>query len=378
MRAAVDLSQSPPRIEVPRDYNAAAEFIDANLDDGRGGRTALIDDAGAYTYTDLHERVNRAGNVLRSLGAGMETRVMLCLLDSVDFPPVFWGAIKTGATAIPVNTLLTSSDYDYMLRDSRARILVVSAALLEKFAPILADQPHLEQVIVADGETGADHQSLGALLDAASATLPVAATQSDDVAFWLYTSGSTGTPKGSVHLHGDLVVTAALYGCGVLGIHADDVVFSAAKFFFAYGLGNSMTFPFYVGATAAVIAERPTPAAVMRILATHEPTIFYGVPTLYGAILADPGDARDQGFPRLRLCVSAGEALPESVARAWEDRFATKILDGLGSTELLHIFLSNRVDDVHYGTSGTAVPGYQLRIIDEQGGKVVDGEMGEL
>ena len=375
--AEIDLKVSPPRIDVPRQYNAAFEFIDRNLIGDRAGRTAVVDDAGAYSYAELGERVNRAGQALRDLGAGMETRVMLCLLDGIDFPSLFWGAIKLGAVAIPVNTLLTTKDYDYMLRDSRARILVVSDALYEKFAPILDDQPHLERVIVSGNESHG-HQSFGALMAAARPDLEAAPTKRDDVAFWLYTSGSTGAPKGSVHLHSDLVVTAVLYGLGVLGIRSDDVVFSAAKLFFAYGLGNAMTFPLYVGASAVLLAGRPTPDAVMQVLQRHEPTIFYGVPTLYGAILADPANDRTRGFAKLRLCVSAGEALPEGVGRAWQERFGVEILDGLGSTEMLHIFLSNRAGAVRYGTSGTPMPGYELRLLGEDGAPAATGEIGEL
>ena len=279
--------------------------------------------------------------------------------------------------------------------------MVVSDALLDRFGPALADQPHIEQVVVAGGEAhgnaqasagadaagqpetaaatgGSGHHRLADLLADASPQLDPAPTTCDDVAFWLYTSGSTGTPKGSMHLHRDLVTTAVHYGVATLGIREDDLVYSAAKLFFAYGLGNGMTFPFYVGATAVVLAGRPTPDAVMSILREHQPTIFYGVPTLYGAMLAlPPGDAVD-GSSRLRLAASAGEALPAEIGSAWEARFGAPILDGLGSTEMLHIFLSNRRGDVRYGTSGKAVPGYRLRLIAETGEPAAAGEIGEL
>ena len=384
--ARVDRSTTPSTIELPRAYNAAVEFIDANLSKGREHKTAFIDAAGRYTYGELAERVNRAGNALRALGAGMETRVLMCMLDGIDFPAVFWGAIKAGCVPIPVNTLLTSGDYAHLLRDSRARIVVVSEALLDRVAPALEDQPHVETVVVAGDEAGAaatasgatDRLRLADLLAAASPRLDPAPTTSDDVAFWLYTSGSTGTPKGSMHLHRDLITTAVHYGVGTLGILEDDLVYSAAKLFFAYGLGNGMTFPFYVGATAVVLAGRPTPDAVMAILREHRPTIFYGVPTLYGAMLALPSEGEGDGASRLRLAVSAGEALPAEIGAAWEERFGAPILDGLGSTEMLHIFLSNREGDVHYGTSGKAVPGYRLKLIDETGEPAAPGEIGEL
>ena len=399
--ARVDRSTTPSAIELPREYNAAVEFIDANLARGRAEKTAFIDATGRYTYGELAERVNRAGNALRTLGAGPETRVLMCMLDGIDFPAVFWGAVKAGCVPIPINTLLTSGDYARLLRDSRARIVVVSEALLERFAPALADQPHVAQVVVSGGATHGHAQAsegtegpeglgrsessedqgcsrLADLLAGASTRLDAAPTTCDDVAFWLYTSGSTGTPKGSMHLHRDLITTAEHYGVATLGIREDDLVYSAAKLFFAYGLGNGMTFPFYVGATTVVLAGRPTPDAVMAILREHRPTIFYGVPTLYGAMLALPPDRPGGGSSRLRLAASAGEALPAEIGAAWEERFGAPILDGLGSTEMLHIFLSNREGDVRYGTSGKAVPGYRLKVVAETGEPAAPGEIGEL
>ena len=387
--ARVDRSTSPATIHLPREYNAAVEFIDANPAKGRADKTAFIDADGSYTYGELAERVNRAGNALRTLGASLETRVLMCMLDGIDFPAVFWGAIKAGCVPIPINTLLTANDYAHMLRDSRAPIAVVSEALLERFGPALADQPHVEQVVVAGGEPrgdaggaagtgGTDRHQLANLLVAASPRLDAAPTTCDDVAFWLYTSGSTGTPKGSMHLHRDLVTTAEHYGVATLGIREDDLVYSAAKLFFAYGLGNGMTFPFHVGATTVVLAGRPTPDAVMALLREHQPTIFFGVPTLYGAMLALPPGGSGDGSSRLRLAVSAGEALPADIGTAWEARFGAPILDGLGSTEMLHIFLSNREGDVRYGTSGRAVPGYDLEVVAETGEPAAPGEIGEL
>lgn len=375
--ANVDYATTPATIEIPREYNAAVEFIDVHEGAGRSEKTAFIDDAGAYTYGELTARVNRAGNALRALGAELETRVMLCMLDTVDLPAVFWGAIKAGAVAIPVNTLLTTQDYEYIVKDSRARILVVSDALYDTLAPVIASDENLKEVIIADGAREG-HRSLSDLLASANDELAPAATTCDDIAFWLYTSGSTGTPKGSMHLHSDLIHTAVHYGKGVLGIREDDVVFSAAKIFFAYGLGNTLTFPLFVGATAVVIAARPTPDSVLAALHEHQATIFYGVPTLYAAILADPGNDRARASQRLRLCVSAGEALPKDVGSRWQEKFGAEIIDGLGSTEMLHIFLSNSPGDVHYGTSGRAVPGYRLQVVNEDDQPVAPGEIGEL
>jgi benzoate-CoA ligase len=359
----------------PRQYNAAVDLIGRNLAAGRGRKIAVRDDRGVYSYDDLADRVGRFAGLLTGLGIAMEQRILLCLLDTIDFPTAFLGAIKAGIVPVPVNTLLTSADYDFMLRDSRARVLVVSSALLPSFAPILANHPDLE--IIVSGEGDHDHPRVADLLEEADGDVAAAPTSCDDVCFWLYSSGSTGTPKGTVHLHSHLVSTAELYAEPVLGIAEDDVVFSAAKLFFAYGLGNAMTFPLSVGATAVLMAERPTPAAVSRVLREHQPTIFYCVPTLYGALLASP-ELPAKTELALRRCVSAGEALPEDLGKRWEERFGVEILDGIGSTEMLHIFLSNRPGQVRYGTTGNPVPGYQIRLVDEEGRPVPKGEIGEL
>jgi benzoate-CoA ligase family protein len=366
-------------LRIPREYNAAVDFIDRNVAEGQGSKVAVRDSASNTTYAELASRVNRAGNALRKLGVQMEQRVLLCLLDTVDFPTVFWGAIKIGSVPVPVNTLLSSKEYDFLLRDSRARVLVVSSSLLEKFEPILRAQPFLQAVVVSGAQgTEPGHHNLDSLLAAASPELDPAPTSCDDVAFWLYSSGSTGAPKGAVHLHSHLNATARLYGQRVLGIRPDDVVFSVAKLFFAYGLGNSMTFPFSVGASCVLLADRPTPAGVMRVFQEFQPTLFYGVPTLFASILADPANDRARGSPRLRLCVSAGEALPKELGERWKERFGVDILDGLGSTEMLHIFLSLRPDDIRYGTTGQPVPGYELAIVDEEDRSVARGQLGEL
>ncbi|WP_341703743.1 benzoate-CoA ligase family protein [Ferrovibrio sp.] len=367
----------PRFLELPRQYNAASHFIDRHLAEGRGDKIAVIDDKGQYSYAELAARVNRAGNLLKGQGVQPEQRVMLALLDGIDFPAMFFGAMKIGAVPVPVNTLLTTKDYDFLLRDSRAAVLVVSDALVEKFRPIISDQPFLRQVLIS-GQVPPTVTPLADLLAQQSDKLDTLATTPDDVAFWLYSSGSTGSPKGAMHLQGDMIHTAVLYGEEVLGIREDDVVFSAAKLFFAYGMGNAMTFPLHAGATAVLMAERPTPAAVMKRLKDHQCSIFYGVPTLYAGILADSGITKESGSAKLRRCVSAGEALPEEIGKRWHKLFGVDILDGIGSTEMLHIFLSNRPGNVRYGTTGEAVPGYDLRIVDEQGNAVEQGGIGEL
>jgi benzoate-CoA ligase family protein len=364
-------------MEIPRDYNAAADLVDRHLAEGRGGKVAFVDDTRSLTYAALAQQVSRAGNALAALGVRREERVLLVLLDTVAFPTVFFGAIKLGAVPVPVNTLLTADDYDYLLRDSRARVLVVSAALYDKILPVLAGQPFLEHVVV-DGAAPAGARALDDLLAEASPELAAAPTTSDDVAFWLYTSGSTGRFKGAVHLQSHLVYTARHYAAGVLGMREDDRVFSAAKLFFAYGLGNAMTFPLHAGATAVLMAERPTVAAVRRRLVEHAPTIFCGVPTLFASMLADASPEGLATGAALRVCTSAGEALPREIGERWRARTGVDILDGIGSTEMLHIFLSNRPGDVRYGTTGKVVPGYALKLLDEHGAEVAPGAVGDL
>ena len=378
--SSADHSVSPPIVQIPRDYNAAHDLIERNLRAGRAGKIAFIDDQGSATYGELAERVNRAANALIGLGLGLEDRIMLAQLDTIDFPSVFLGAIKAGIVPIAGNTLLTTADYEFMLNDSRAKALVVSEQLLPTFAPLLGKAagklPFLKHVVVS-GKDAHAHLSLAELMRKAGAVCAPAPTTCDDACFWLYSSGSTGTPKGTVHMHSHLIQTAELYARPVLGIRENDLVFSAAKLFFAYGLGNSLTFPMSVGATAVLMAERPTPAAVFQRLQQHRPTIFYGVPTLYAALLASPDLPKPEAL-NLRVCTSAGEALPADIGIRWTNHFGVEILDGIGSTEMLHIFISNRPGDVRYGSTGKAVPGYSLRVVDDTGAPVPPGEIGEL
>jgi benzoate-CoA ligase len=373
--SAADHSLSPPKIHIPRDYNAAYDLIERNLSAGRASKVAFVDDTGRYTFGELAERVNRFGSGLRTMGLGMEDRVLLALTDTIDFPTAFLGAIKVGIIPVAVNTLLTPRDYEYMLSDSRAKALVVSEELLPQFAPLLPDLPFLKHVIVSGAASG--HEALEGVLANGSPELSPAPTTSDDACFWLYSSGSTGAPKAAVHVHSSMAVTADLYGKGVLGVTENDVLFSAAKLAFAYGLGNAQTFALATGATAVLMAERATPASVFKRLAERKPTIFYAVPTLYGAMLASPEFAKE-AFLALRLCVSAGEALPADMGRRWKERTGVDILEGIGSTEMLHMFISARPGDVRYGATGKPVPGYELRLVDEQGAPVGRGEIGEL
>ena len=354
-----------------QNYNAAVDLIEPNLA-ARPDKIAYIDEEGRYSFAELAERVNRCANAFTGLGLSMEARVMLCLTDTIDFPSAFLGAIKAGLVPVAVNTLLTSNDYDFMLRDSRAQVLIVSEPLLSVFKPILDDPPFLKHVVVSGGNSSG-YPRLADLMAVAGSNCTVAPTRADDACFWLYSSGSTGQPKGTVHIQMSPIRTAELYGQPILGIQESDVVFSAAKLFFAYGLGNALSFPLSVGATTVLLSERPTPASVCRILRQHRPTIFYGVPTLYSALLASPELPKREEL-NLRRCTSAGEALPPDVGRRWLEHTGVDILDGLGSTEML----SNRHGDVRYGTSGKPVPGYDIRLVDEDGKPVAKGEIGEL
>jgi benzoate-CoA ligase family protein len=374
---SVPPSERPAAPVVPRDYNFAADILKRNLDAGRADKIAYIDHRGRYSYGDLADRVERFGHVLRSLGLRGEERILICLLDTIDWPTAFLGAIKAGIVAVPVNTLMTEPDYQYMLDDSRARILVVSEELLPKFERAIAAAKTVAHVIVS-GDKAHGHPRFADLLAAAKSDPVTAPTTCDDMCFWLYTSGSTGKPKGAVHTHADLTLTDELYSRPILGIAENDICYSVAKLFFAYGLGNALTFPMSAGATTVLLPARPTPDLVADILKKHKVTIFYAVPTFYAAFLASPA-APQRSEASIRRCVSAGEALPPDIGRRWSERYGVDILDGLGSTEMLHIFLSNRAGEVKYGTSGKPVPGYDVRLVDDDG-RPVDraGEMGEL
>ena len=362
--------------ESPIGYNAAVDLIERNLDAGRGAKTAFIDDHGRCSYAELAERASRFANLVRQLGIHPEQRILLCLHDTIDFPTAFLGAIKAGVVPVAVNTQLTPGEFAFMAADSRARAIVVSAPLLPVMDTALAALPSPRPTLIVSGDDTGQH-SLAGLLAGLPTTSDTAPTHPDEPCFWLYSSGSTGRPKGTVHIHSSLVQTAELYAVPVLGIDESDVVFSAAKLFFAYGLGNALTFPLAVGATSVLMAERPTPAAVSRVLRERRPTIFCGVPTLYNAMLAGNDLPRADELA-LRRCVSAGEPLPQEIGRRWSARIGVDILDGIGSTEMLHIFLSNWPDGVRYGTTGRPVPGYELKIVDEEEKPVRRGEIGDL
>lgn len=362
---------------LPAQFNVASHFVDANLEGERCDWIAFFCADRNLTYGDVGDLVNRTGNALLELGVGRDDRVLMACLDTPEFVGTFWGAIKIGAVPVPVNTLLRRQDYVYLLNDSRACAAVVSAALLPEVAPALEDAHHLRHLLVAGGP-GHGYISWDRRIERASSTLAPAATSRDDAAFWLYSSGSTGFPKGAVHLHHDMVICFETYAKQVLGIRPEDRVYSAAKLFFAYGLGNALYFPMGVGAQSVLFPSRPTPESAFDVITRHRPTLFFAVPTLFAAMLATKDAESRFDLSSLRLCISAGEALPEELYNRWRDRFGVEIIDGIGTTECLHMFISNRPGAVRPGAAGQLVPGYQAELLDDIGRPVAPGEIGNL
>lgn len=365
-------------------FNFAQHLIERNA--ARPHKVAYVDDAGELTYGELAERIRRMAAVLRAHGIRREERVLLLMHDCNDWPVAFLGALYAGVVPVAVNTLLTAADYAYMLQHSRAQAALVSAALRPTLQAALAQAEaegghELCTVIVSRAGPEAPAGTLGfdALLESHAPLAEPATTGPDDPGFWLYSSGSTGRPKGTLHTHANPWWTAELYGTPVLGLKEQDVCFSAAKLFFAYGLGNALSFPLSVGATTVLMAERPTPTAVFQrwTRERHRPTVFFGAPTGYAGMLASP-ELPAREAVALRLCSSAGEALPADIGERFTARFGCEIVDGIGSTEMLHIFLSNRPGQVRYGTTGWPVPGYTLALRGDDGRPVADGETGDL
>ena len=377
-------------IEKPNFFNAADYFLDRNIREGRGNKIAIFTEDCSYTYKNLQQMVNKTANMLGEINTRIEDRVMLALLDIPQFYGVFWGAIKIGAVPVPVNTMLTPKDYEFLLNDSRARVLAVSEELLPVIDNIEGALPYLRDVLIISQKNGAQIPFKQKYNNSSSAKLNTAFTKPDDVGFWLYSSGSTGTPKGTIHSQYDMVVASRSYAQDVLHLTEDDICFSAARMFFAYGLGNSVYFPMAVGASAVITPQSPSPEVVFHYLKKFRPTVFFGIPTLYGQMLeyqelvdakkglTDPDLNGNHALSSVRICASAGEPLPTNIYHRWKKRFGVDILDGLGSTEMAHIFLSNRPGHIKPGSSGKPVPGYKLKLLDDCGKEVPQGEIGTL
>ena len=367
-------------ILLPDEFNAATYFIDRHLQEGRGEKVAFECERSPVTYRQLGDRVNRAGNALRQLGVRVEERVLLLLLDTPEFVASFFGAIKIGAVPVPVNTLLKPSDYQYMLNNSRARVAIVSQAVYPQIHAIPTEKlRYLKNIIVVGEESPAGTLSFTQLLDENSHELDAEPTNKDDAAFWLYSSGSTGFPKACVHLQHDMVVCSERYAKAVLNISDTDRCFSVAKLFFAYGLGNALYFPLAVGATSILYSGPPKPQNVFETIERHRPTLFFSVPSNFAALLAHHRDnGREFDLSAIRYAVSAGEALPAAIYHRFKERFGVEILDAIGSTEVLHMFIANGPGAVRPGSSGQIISGYEAKIVDENNQPVQTGEIGNL
>ena len=361
---------------MPDRFNLAAHLLDRHVNEGRGDRTALIGDGFAWTYSDVFQQANRVGHGLKRLGVEREDRVLLLLLDGPEFVAAFFGALKIGAIAVPTSTALRAADYAYALEESQARVLILHSQLWGQVQPVLG-RGGLKHVIVC-GEKKAEGLCWRQWLTEQSGELDCAPTAGDDIAFWLWTSGSTGPPKAAVHRHRDSIYCCEYYARGVLGVGPQDLTFSSSKLFHAYGLGNSLLFPFHAGARTVLYPEKPTARAILQKVQEFRPTLFFSVPTLYAAMLHETDAQNPYRLDSVRLGISAAEPLPAEIFRRWLERFRFELLDGLGSTEALHIYVSSRAGQVRPGSSGLPVPGYQVRITDEHGREVAPGQVGDL
>jgi 4-hydroxybenzoate-CoA ligase len=375
--------------DVGESFNATDYFIDRNIREGRGSKTAVYTQIRNYTYNDLEKMINKTSNALKDLGVRVDDRVMLIMNDVPQFYAIFYGAIKMGAIPVPVNTMMTPEDYEYYLNDSRSRALFISDTLLPVVSQIHGDLFYLRDIIILNENEGAYIPFRQKYRQAAS-TAKVEHTTRDDVGFWLYSSGSTGSPKGAIHSQYDPVIASKSYGQDVLRLTENDILFSAARLFFAYGLGNSGYFPFSVGASVVLNPDPPKPENIFACMEKFKPTVFFGIPTLYGQLLeykekqdkakgiTNPDPAAPHEFSSARICTSAGEALPPDLYHRWKARFGIEILDGIGSTEMLHIFISNKNGAVKPGSTGVPVAGYDIKLIDDDGQEVSKGNIGTL
>ena len=361
-------------IQLPDLYNAATTFVDENIAAERGKRTAILYQDQKLTYQEVFEKVNQTGNALKDLGVEIENRVLVVLPDSPEFAFSFFGAIKIGAVPIPTNPWMTSKEYAYLLNDCRARAIIVHESVLPEIDKIPDRSRFLKHVIVV-GKGSGRALSYEALIAKASAQLDTEATHRDDVCFWGYTSGSTGSPKGAVHLQHDMITITDLFVKPVLGLKEDDICFSASKLFFAYGLGNSLYFPFRFGASTVLWPDRPEPEKILQVIEKYRPTFFFSVPTLYARLLRVE---KKHDLSSLRVCLSSGEPLPPALFHQWKDRYGVELLDVVGSTEATHDFLANRPGRAKPGSSGEVTPAFEAKIVDDEGREVPVGEVGNL
>src|SRR5258708_8035556 len=382
LSAIVEVVSSPvsvPHEPVQQAFNAGEYFVDRHLREGRGGRIAIECEDQRVSYSQLSDRVNRLGNALReTVEVRMEERLLVLLPDIPEFAYCFFAAIKIGAVPVPVNTLLRPNDYEFLLNDTRARVAITTEPLLHLIQQIPGDGVAFLKCIMVVGTAPDGTLSFSELLASHSANLAPAPTCTDDVAFWLYSSGSTGPPKACVHLQHDMAVASEQYARNILNIQESDRFFSVAKLFFAYGLGNALYFPLAVGATAILWPGSPSPRNIYDVVERHRPTLFFSVPSNYAALMDYRGQNSGCDLSSVRLGVSAGEALPASLCQRFTECFGFEILDGIGSTEALHIFVSNSPGDVRPGSSGRAVPGCEVKILNDQGQTVPTGEIGNL
>lgn len=366
-------ASSPLDLGLTREFNLAAFLLDHASASGWSDRVALVCGEEVYTYGHLAEEVNRAGNLLQTLGVQAEQRVALLMGDSPAFVTVFLGAIKIGAVPVPFNGMLRPHEYRYLLQDSRARVVVAEAPRLPLLETGIQDSTWLEHVLVTGGAVDGYSNLQEGLMDA-SPELAAASTTPDDVAFWLYSAGATGFPKAAVHLHHDALYCCRTYAEQVLELGEADVTLSVPRMSTSYGLGNSLFFPLHAGARCILLPDAPEPPAILEAIARHRPTLLFDTPTGYSRLLEAP----HADLSSLRLCLSAGETLPPHLFFRWKERFGHEILDGLNSTEALHVFVSNRPGEVRPGSSGRPVPGYEVRLEDEDGQEVGPGELGNL
>jgi len=362
------------KLELPSIYNAATTFVDENIKLGRGKKTAIHYLDQQLTYQDLFHRVNQTGNAIKELGVGVGARVLLGLPDSPEFACGFFGAIKVGAVPIPINPWMKAADYEYLLEDSSARLMIVHESVLPEVEKIWDRPRHLQNVLVVGTPTGRA-LSFESVVGQASPDLTAEPTDKDDIAMWLYTSGSTGSPKGAVHRHRDMITITDLFVKPVLGMNENDICFSVSKLFFAYGLGNSLYFPFRFGASTVLWPERPDPEKILQVIEKYRPTFFFSVPTLFTRLLRVE---KEYNLSSLRICLSSGEPLPPALFHQWKEKFGQELLDVVGSTEATHDFLANQPGKAKPGSSGQVTPAFEAKIIDDEGKEVPVGEVGHL